>query len=250
MFTQSLLARFPITILTLLQFVNGKAIRFVAGFALLPTLFGLIFLLDSGGNTAREFLDDVFREFVVPTILPLATLVLATSALGNEIEDRTLVYLFLKPVSRLRIVIEKLSAVAEATVLTLWLGLIVVWLVAAQGQALDSVDVLVTAAVAILCGVLAYGALFLTISLVIPRALLVGIVYTLLWEGLLSRIIPGARILSIRHYAQSIYARILDDPEIAVSNAMQLTSALIVLLVLVVLAVALATLRLRSMDLE
>jgi ABC-2 type transport system permease protein len=239
----------PIMTLTLLQFSNGKAIRFVAGFALLPALFGVIYIINPSGE-AKLFLDSVFLDFITPTLLPLGVLILATSALGDEVDDRTLAYLVLKPVSRLRIVVEKYAAVVVAGTLIFWAGLAVTWLVITRSEALAAADVLVAAMIAVLCGVFAYGAIFLAISLVVPRALLVGIVYTLLWESLLSRLIPGARLISIRHYVQSIYDRIVNERAITVEGAMQLWSALAVFVVVVVLAIGLATLRLRTMDLE
>ena len=43
-------------------------------------------------------------------ILPLVMLLLATAAFGNEVGDRTLVYLVTKPIARWRIVAPKLLA--------------------------------------------------------------------------------------------------------------------------------------------
>lgn len=249
-FAQALMGTFPILALTLMHFSHGKAIRVVAAIALLPAIFSVIYLIDDSGDTARIFLSDVFREFITPTILPLATLILATGALGDEVEDRTMVYLVLKPITRLRIVLEKYAAVVLSTVVLLWTGLLLTWLIAGRSDALDGVDVLLAAGVATLIGVLAYAAVFMTISLVIPRALLVGIIYTLLWESLFSRLIPGARILSLRHYVNSIYARILDDPAIELNDAFRLFSALALIVVVVILATFLTTVRLRSMDFE
>jgi ABC-2 type transport system permease protein len=240
---------FPILTLTLMHFSHGRAIRVVAAIALLPIVFAGIYLIDAT-ETARIFLVDVFREFITPTILPLATLILATSALGDEVEDRTMVYLVLKPVSRLRIVLEKYTAVIVATVVLLWSGLVLTWLISGRADAFDGVDVLVAAAIAILWGVLAYGAVFMAVSLIIPRALLVGIMYTLLWESLLSRLIPGARIISLRHYVNSIFTRILNDSTIQLDDAFQIYAAVAVLLAVIALAIFLTTARLRTMDLE
>lgn len=242
--------RFPIVTLTLLQFSGGKAVRFVVFFALLPVLFGILNQISPIAEPSRLALDDIFRDIVLPTILPLATLILATTAIGDEIEDRTMVYLVVKPISRLRIVIEKYLAVVEVTTVALWVGMVITWLVATGTEAPDAVDVLIAAAIALLFGVLAYGALFLFISLFVPRALMVGIIYSLIWESLLSRLIPGARVMSVRFYVQSIYSRIVDDPAVQVENAFQFYAATIVLVLLIAISIYLASLRLRSMDFE
>ena len=82
---RTMLEPVPILGLTLRQFVGGKAIRIVFLFSLVPAIFALIFMLDSGNSTAREFVAGLFQEFIAPTLLPIATLILATNALGNEI---------------------------------------------------------------------------------------------------------------------------------------------------------------------
>lgn len=248
--TRSLLTLLPISTLTLLQFSSGKAIRFVVFFSALPTIFGVIYQIGVEDETASSFMSALMGNLILSTLLPIATLILATSALGDEIDDRTMVYLVLKPVMRLRIIAEKYLAVTEATILALWLGIIATWLIIAFNDMVDSVDTLVAALVALLVGVLAYGAVFIAVSLIVPRALMVGIIYSLIWESLLSRLIPGTWIFSIRHYVESIYIRLLDDSTIDLDNAVQLYAALPALAVAIVLALLLATLRLRTMDFE
>lgn len=249
-FTRGIFLVFPILVLTLRQFSGGKAIRVVAFFALAPAFFTVIYLISPDSNTGREWFDEIFRNIIVPTILPLATVILATNALGNELEDRTMVYLALKPVRRSRIILEKYGAVVQSTWIALVVGMSIAWLMAVGGGAFDNLDVLASAVLAILAGVLTYGALFLAVSLIVPRALIVGIIYVLIWESLLGRLIPGARLLSIQHYVQSIYSRLLSDPQFEVSNALRFSSAMLAVLLLIVFALIFATIRLRAMDLE
>jgi len=241
---------FPILELTLRQFSGGKAVRIVALFALFPVLFAAIYWIDSGGITSREFLDGLYLNLISATVLPIATLILATNALGNEIEDRTMVYLVLKPISRLRIVLEKFVAVVATATALLWIGNLLSWLVVLRGDAGDNIDLLVAIQLSTLIGVLANAALFLAVSLIVPRALLAGIMYSLLWESTFTRFIPGIRLMSIRHYVQSIYVRIVDDAQVRVDEAMQLGPAIIVLTIAVVVSLAVATWRLRTMNLE
>jgi ABC-2 type transport system permease protein len=248
--TRSLFTLLPISTLTLLQFSSGKAIRFVVFFSALPTIFGLIYQIGAQDESARSFMSGLMLGLILGTLLPIATLILATSALGDELDDRTMVYLVLKPVMRLRIVLEKYLAVTEASVLALWLGIIATWIIIAATDLADSADTLVASLVAIVVGVLAYGAVFIAVSLIVPRALMAGIIYTVIWESLLSRLVPGIWIFSIRHYVQSIYVRMIDDSTADLDNAVQLYSALPVLAAAIVGALLLATLRLRTMDFE
>lgn len=248
--TRALLALLPVSTLTLLHFSAGKAIRFVAFFSALPILFGAIYRIGNIDDAPGLYFSDVILATVFGTLLPIATLILATSAFRDEIEDRTMVYLIVKPVSRFRIVAEKYLAVTESTVLSLWLGIIATWALVSAGAMPDTVDVLVAALVATLVGVAAYSAVFIAVSLIVPRALIVGILYAIVWESLLSRFIPGVWTLSVRHYVDSIFVRLVDDPGVSVDSAVQLYSAFPAVLVTIVISLALATLRLRTMDFE
>lgn len=237
----------PILWLTLRQFRAGRATLLVALFAATPVLFAAIFRWSSETADAAEFLTTLFLEILAPTILPLATLILATNALGNEMADRTLVYIVLKPVARGRLIVEKFIASALVTGLAFAVGLVATWVIASGGS--GSERVLGAMLAGTVAGIAAYGALFLLISLLVPRALLVGIIYVLIWESALARFIPGIKLLSVRHFAQSVFVRILDNPAVRLDRALQFSSATIVLTVLVVAALALATWRLRQMNL-
>lgn len=248
--TRGVFLIFPILVLTLRQFAGGKAIRVVGLFSLVPALFTIIYLLSSNGQSGRLWFDELFRDIIVPTILPLATVILATNALGNEIEDRTMVYLVLKPIRRSRIILEKYAAVVQATWLAMVIGMVIAWVMSVRGGAIDNVDILAAAVLAVLIGMLTYAALFMALSLIISRALIAGIIYVLIWESLLAQLIPGARLLSVQHYVQSFYSRLLADPAIQVNNAMQLYSAFLAIIGLILFSLLFSTLRLRAMDLE
>lgn len=249
----------PIFTLTVRQFLGGKAVRVVTALAFIPCLFAAIYLLNTDVDTPRQFLVHLFLDVLVaPTLLPITVLILATAALGNEVEDRTLPYLTLKPIGRLRIVLEKLAGVLVVAIPAVLAGLIATAIIVAQapGDArlagpdqglLPVVWAMLGAATA---GAVALAAIFLAVSLVVPRALLAGIVYTFTWESLLGRFLPGLRVISVRHYVQSIFVALLHDPGVTIANATSLRASLITIAVACLLAVLFATWRLRRMNLE
>lgn len=254
----------PITWLTIRQFLGGKAVRVVTLLAFSPCAFALIYLLNKDVATPREFLiDTIFRGLMAPTVIPIAVLILATGALGNEVEDRTLPYLVLKPVSRLRIVLEKLIGILVVALPTVLLGLTATWLIVRIGAGDDPVfvsrraggeltlpPVLWSMLGAATAGVIATAAIFLLISLVIPRALLVGIIYAFAWESLLGRYLPGVKIISIRHYVDSIFVDLLNARDATLKGGYSVTASVITLGIAVAVAIALATWRLRRINLE
>jgi ABC-2 type transport system permease protein len=243
-------AQLPVLWLTLRQFAAGRATRVVALFAATPILFALVYLLNSNDTTPNAFLGGIFNEFMAPTVIPLATLILATATLGNELSDRTIVYLVVKPVSTARIVVEKFIGTFLVTSAALVVGAVIMWLVILPGPGSPTVSALGSIFFASLVGVAAYGAVFLLVSLVIPRALLVGVIYILLWESLLARFIPGIRVLSIRHFIQSIFIHLLNDPAVTIKQPSAFLTSFIVMVLLVAVSLALGALRLRQMNLD
>ncbi len=241
----------PVTALTIRQFSGGKAIRVVAALSLLPVIFATIFRFNSAVDTPIGFVHDTLLEgLLFPTLLPIVVLILATGALGNEIEDRTLPYLTLKPLSRLRIVLEKWMGCVIVGIPVICLLLLAALLIAFGGDATDHDQTIIAALAATAIGIAAYSAVFMLISLVIQRALLFGMIYTFVLETTLGRFLTGFRIVSIRHYVMSIYERIQDDAALISDNATGLQDSIIVLGVTTVVTLLLAAWRLRRMSLD
>ena len=240
--------------LTIRQFLRAKAVLVVAAICAIPILFALILRMaepDISVDDMRLVIGEaIFLGIFSSTLLPLAALVLSTASLGDEIDDKTLHFLALKPVSRLRIVIEKYIGTLLITMPIAWAALVAVWLVVSWGETPATRDLIAPMLVASLAGVAGFAALFQLISLYVPRALLVGIFYVFVWEATLSQFLPGIRTISIRHYMQSIFVRLADDPEITLDGVSQLWTASITIVVVIVVSLLLSTLRLRRMNLD
>lgn len=243
--------RAPIFWLTARQFLEGRSIRIVAALAAVPLLLGLIEIIASGSDLQiRSILGQTFNELTIPTLLPLIALILSSSAIGNEISDRTLIYLVLKPWSRFRVINEKyLATVAIGATIAVTFGFIVWGVLGAVSSNLDG-ELLLAIIVSSALAVAAYSAAFALLSLLITRVLMAGLLYVLIWESLLARFIPGLRLLSIRHYVQSVYGQVLNDGNINVAQQSGMAASLIVLAVVVAGSLILSWLRLQQMDLD
>ena len=134
-------------------------------------------------------------------ILPLVMLLLATAAFGNEVGDRTLVYLVTKPIARWRIVAPKLLASVVVG------GIPVALSGAARGRA-DRAGRRAAAPLAtgagLLAGAAAYAAIFTWAGLATRQALLIGLVYVFIWEATLAAYLDGIRFLSVRRYTLAL----------------------------------------------
>ncbi len=135
-------------------------------------------------------------------VLPVIALIVGTGVLGSEVDDGTLVHILTTPLPRRDIVLAKLGVAVGVTAVTTGVPLFV------AGVLAGSVRLGLALAVGAGVGACAYSALFLLLSLLTRRPVLLGLVYILVWEGLLARFVSGTRVLSIEQYVITIVDRI------------------------------------------
>ncbi len=226
----------PVTTLTVRQFTGGRTARLIVALSLIPAIFAAIFAARPWGVTADEFLIELFRELIAPTLLPIVVLLPATAAFGDELEDGTLPYLLMKPVSRARLVLGKYAATLLVTIPALALGLAVTTVIASRApEAGDLLRILAAMVGAAAVAAVLLGAVFLLVSLFIPRALLAGMVYVFAWESLLGRFLPGVEAVSSREYTLRVFTGILEnDPSLATNAALTMGAVAVAALILAV----------------
>ena len=159
----------------------------------LPVVVGLLARIGGGRLDAAPILDGM----LVRLVLPLTALVFGTAALGSELDDGTAVYILLKPVPRWQVVIAKV-AVAGLLSAALVVGSSLLTGVLAGGAGPNSVGTTLSVAVATGIAAFAYTALFVAASAITSRALVFGLVYVLIWEGVLAGILEATKIVSVR----------------------------------------------------
>ncbi len=206
---------------------------------LLPlVLIGLAAAFRAGGGTKTEVLLD---HFGVTALLPLVALIIGTGVLGAELDDGTAVYLLATPVSRQTIVVTKLVVGALATIVFTAVPEYLAGIIAFPGQGRLAVAYAVGTAV----GSVVYVTIFVALSVVTRRAMAVGLVYVLVWEGLLASFVSGIGVLSVQQYTLSI-ARSLSDAGRAVPATVSTPVAIPLVVIVIGAAGWLATDRLRG----
>ncbi len=95
----------------------------------------------------------------------------------------------------------------------------------------------------------AYVALFTLLSVVSRNAVLIGLIYALIWEGVVGGYVPGAQALSIRQWGLSISERMLGVPAeaLGVDSPVKIGTAVALLAVVTVASIWFAGHRLRSL---
>lgn len=193
---------------------------------------------DAPSRAAPDFLQGPGLGFLVPVV----ALIFAVASLGDLAEDRTLVFLWLRPVERWR-----LTGAAVAATLTPVLPLTVVPMVAATVLA-GRADLAFGAGLSAAFAAVAYSALFTGLGLRTRRSLVWGLVYVLLWEGVVSNVSRDLSALSVRRYAASLLDAFGDG--VNVQFPVGTSSAFLGLAAATAAGVAVCTLLLQRQDVD
>ena len=208
-----------------------------------PVLLGL--LIGLGGTRPRALIPSL-EGVIVSSVLPLVALVFGTAALGSELDDGTAVHVLTKPIPRWTIVLPKVVVAAALTALlvvpsTLLSGFLI------GGTGSRELGLTFAYAIAVLFGSLVYSTIFVALSAATSRGLVIGLAYSLLWEGLLSGALKGTQLFSVREYIRGI-TQVLAPP--GTINSVVGGQGFILAIVATIVVAALASIRLSRYEIR
>ncbi len=157
-------------------------------------------------------------------LVPVVTLVFASSVLGDPSEDGTLVYLWLQPVPRWHLVLIALGAA-----LTLALPLTVVPLALAAAATGGGLRLVTATVVSCSIGVVAYAGVFAWLGLRVRRALLWGVLYVLVWEGFVARAGDTVAVLALRTSTRSVLGHLSGTTTAGAESSLVVSVAILLL---------------------
>lgn len=234
---------------TLRGLTGKRRVALVVLLGALPSLAAVAYRLGDQHTPAPEWTADTLLDGVILTILlPLLALIFGTSALGNEVDDGTVLFLLSKPVPRSEIIVAKLAAawvltaafVAPAAAVS---GAIAIWGSPEQG-------IVVGFVVACVLGALAYDSLFVMLSALTSRALLIGLAYVFIWEGIINSVFSGTRFLSIRQSCAGVAGLISSANEKTFSPDLSGAESLVILALVLAVSLWAAVRLLRAFQVQ
>ncbi len=155
-----------------------------------------------------ELIYSIYLFLLYPqTICLLLALFYGTSVLGQELDGKTLTYLFTRPLARWKFVAGKYLGIIVALAIPLTLSVLASWLLlgAVGGMALIGSILLVS-----LAAIIAYNAIFLLFGFLIPRrAMIAALLYGVFFEFILSFVPAMVNQLTVTYYLRSIVTGIM-----------------------------------------
>jgi ABC-type transport system involved in multi-copper enzyme maturation permease subunit len=149
----------------------------------------------------------VMERIFLSSSTAFVALVLGVSALGDQREDGTILYLAATPLRRISIAAQAALAAWAATLLLV--GPSAVICIAVSGHAAPALVLWTLLAVLLVSG--AYVAAFGWLALRTRRPVIFGFLYILLWEGSIATFAASANRLSIAAYGRAVMARAVPD---------------------------------------
>ncbi|MGE3175281.1 MAG: ABC transporter permease [Planctomycetota bacterium] len=151
----------------------------------------------------------IFLFLLYPTaVCLLLSLFYGTSVLGEELDGKTLTYLWTRPLPRWQFVVGKYAGIVTALSVPTALSLAAAWAVAGQ---LGGVTLLLAMTVGTVLALAAYNALFVLFGFLVPRrAMITALLYGLIFELILSFAPALVNEFTITYYLRSIVVAMLD----------------------------------------
>ena len=205
-------------------------------------LIALTVVLRASNPAGVQWPANVLGTFGFSVLLPLTALIIGTGVLGAEIDDGSVVHLLATPVPRRDVIFTKFAVAAGLTALFAAVPELIAGLLAPNSGKLAW-----ALFIGALVGSVVYSALFVFLSVVTTRAIAYGLLYVAIWEGALSNLVGGVRILSIAHYGLGVANAIYPDKTL--QAGLGLSTSLILGAVITVGGLYLATRRLETFSL-
>lgn len=192
--------------------------------------------------------------------LPMACLFFAVNSLGNLRDDKTLVYLTLRPIRNSSIVAGAIFATVSVVFPVIFVPVV------AGGLMITSLTdgflyVMIAGSISSLGGMLAYVSLFVWLGIFVNRrAIAYGLMFITMWEYFVGLIGLFANKLTVTFYAKSLFQRVLvalapqgEDSGISLVRCARCEPApiwmsIVVLAGLVIVSITFTSVRLQNME--
>jgi ABC-type transport system involved in multi-copper enzyme maturation permease subunit len=143
----------------------------------------------------------LFLRFIVPVL----AVFYGTALMADEVEDKTLTYLFTRPIRRGAVLVGKYLAYLACTVLVVLPAVMLVYFLVVPFREVASTFPSLVADLGLLAlGLAVYGALFAFVGAFFKRPLVIGLMFTFGWEPTVM-VVPGSlKQFTIAYYLQAL----------------------------------------------
>ena len=191
---------------TFLQMLRSRRTYVLAFLSFIPVISMFVFrLIPQKASVIDTLLLESTVTFYLMFIVILVALFQSTTLLSDEIENNTIIYLLMRPISKMSIVLSKFMAYWVGATIPVAVSHLLVFIFIAthpksQITFLSGLRLEVLYLSVIILGLLAYGSIFLFLSVCFRYSVLWGLLVAFGWEKLTLVLSGNIRLVSIIHY--------------------------------------------------
>ena len=251
------------------QLVRSLAPRrswLVYAFTLMPTFVALLLATHARRVTAEGIATNFAWFLFLQVVVPLVSLLQGQAVIAREVEDRTITYLFSRPIPRPAMFLGRTLGALAFTLLVLGAGAGLLLLAASQGPLGKVPDparfplapfaqdgIVLPLLVAVGLGAGAYTLLFAALGVFSRYPMIIGLAYTFALEGFFANLPGSNQAVAVQYYLRSWIAAHGSDAwsEVEgfdVTNFESPSRVLLKLALVSVLALALGSWRIRTKE--
>jgi len=165
-----------------------------------------------GGSIFGMMIWVFFLRFIVPVL----GVFYGTSLMADEVEDRTITYLFTRPIRRGAVLVGKYLAYIVCTTLVVLPSVVLVYfLLVPLGQVARTFLAFAADLGLLALGLAAYGALFALVGAALKRPLVSGLIFVFGWEQI-ALLVPGyLKKFTVAYYVQGLVPHAMPSDGVA-----------------------------------
>jgi ABC-type transport system involved in multi-copper enzyme maturation permease subunit len=154
--------------------------------------------------------------FFLRFIVPVLGVFYGTSLMADEVEDRTITYLFTRPIRRGAVLVGKYLAFLVCTTLVVLPSVVLVYFLLVPLSQVARTFVAFASDLGLLAlGLAAYGGLFAFVGAALKRPLVSGLVFVFGWEQI-ALLVPGyLKRFTVAHYVQGLVPHAMPSDGVA-----------------------------------
>lgn len=190
-----------------LAFLVGGPVLLAVGIRIVSTASRLGLPQINGARVGGAALFGTMMWLVyIRVVVPVLGVFYGTSLIADEVDDKTITYLFTRPIPRAAVLFGKYLAYLVCTVLLVLPSVVLVYLLVAPigGTIGEVFPTFVTDLGMLAVGLTAYGAVFALVGARMKRPLVIGLIFAFGWEPVVL-VLPGyLKRLTVAYYLQAL----------------------------------------------
>lgn len=179
-----------VAIFSFKEMVRRRRLLVMSLVMLIPPLMVLLWRFFNPGFTAIALLDSLMSIIYVHFMVAIVSLAFGLSAIGEIVDDGTVVYYWTRPMRREAIYLGRLFSAQIVSSALLVISIVLCFLVMTLGNSsvlsMEMVKLYVSACVVLLIGSMAYTTIFAAVGTVLKKPMLPALIFAFWWESISS----------------------------------------------------------------